>query len=91
MERDAKKCDHGRRIDRVCEACDRDELALPLDAIGVLGLHIGNPSVQRPLEQALAAVKKCGPSREFSIVRQKIEEAILWLKAAERAEFTEHG
>lgn len=52
----------------------------------LMGMTVNNPNVQEPLEQALAAVKTCGPSREFSLVRTKIEEALLWLKAAERGD-----
>jgi len=57
----------------------------------LLGMNLNNPAVQCPLEAALFAVKKCGPSREFSIVRTKIEEALLWLKAAERGDWPTEG
>ena len=51
-----------------------------------LGMTINNPDVQNPIEQALSAVAKCGPSPQFDMVKQKLEEALLWLKAAERGD-----
>lgn len=54
--------------------------------MSTLDLTVNNPSVQEPIEQAIASVKKCGPSREFSIVLTKLQEALLWLKAAERGD-----
>lgn len=51
-----------------------------------MGMTVNNPDVQNPIEQALAAVSKCGPSPQFDAVKQKLEEALLWLKAAERGD-----
>lgn len=51
-----------------------------------MDLSINNPDVQNPIEQALLAVVKCGPSPQFDMVKQKLEEALLWLKAAERGD-----
>ena len=57
----------------------------------ILGMDMGNPSVQEPLEAALVALMTCGPSREFEMVRIKLEEALLWLKAAERGDWPTDG
>lgn len=54
--------------------------------MSTLDLSVNNPLVQTPIEQAIVSVKMCGPSREFSIVLTKLQEALLWLKAAERGD-----
>lgn len=51
-----------------------------------LGLNVNNPGVQDNIERALVAARKAGPSREFSMVITKLEEARLWLKAAEQTQ-----
>ena len=51
-----------------------------------LDLPMNNPEVQGPIEDAIRRVNSCGPSREFDIVKVKLQEALLWLKLAERAE-----
>lgn len=50
------------------------------------GMAVVNAEVQDSIEEAIAAVKQCGPSREFSIVLTKLQEALMWLKAAERGD-----
>lgn len=68
------------------EGRDAARLAAPGSLRPLMGLTVSNPGVQGPLMEALDKVKGCGPSREFSLVRTKIEEALLWLKAAERGD-----
>jgi hypothetical protein len=52
----------------------------------VKDLPVNNPDIQDPIVKAIEAAKKAGPSKEFSMVVTKLQEALLWLKAAERGD-----
>ena len=51
-----------------------------------MGMEHNTPKVQKAIETAICELKGVGPSREYSMVKTKLHEALLWLKAAERGD-----
>jgi hypothetical protein len=67
-----------------------NEMNLPAASVNepLFGMNVNCPDVQKPIIDAIEALSKYGPSREFALVKTKLHEALFWLKAAERGEFS---